>query len=113
MKILARFLLTSLILVFAVGSVVHGVEASGMNAKMSSLSGGIAPGCDDCGGGDGENGKAEKACPSLCVTPANAVLPTVMPITIRVSETLGFHAAGLMTGQSGPPDPYPPRPTLN
>ncbi|MGE0651872.1 MAG: hypothetical protein AB7P12_08995 [Alphaproteobacteria bacterium] len=113
MKILVRPLLVIIVLAFAVGSVVHGVEASAMSVKMSAASGGMAPGCDGCGGENGDKGKVERACSSLCVTPAIAVLPTIIPIAVRVSETIGLHVAELIVGQSGPPDPHPPRPALN
>lgn len=112
MKALVRLVLITVILAFAAGSVVHAVEASGMSVKMSAMAGGTAPGCDGCGSG-GDDGRVDKTCFSLCVTPAIAVLPAATATAVRVSQSPGFRPAMLIAGQSQPPDPYPPKPALN
>jgi hypothetical protein len=112
MKIPARLLLIGVTLAFTAGSVVHAVDMSGMNVKMTSMTDGMAPDCNGCGGED-DNGTVEKACTDVCVTPAVAVLPAATTIAARDSDDAGFHVIGLIVGPSGPPDPYPPKPALN
>lgn len=111
MKTPARLLLIGAILAFAAGSVVHAADMSGMNANMAAMTEGMAPDCNGCGGED-DNGSVEKACPDVCVTQAIAILPAAGAMTARDSDDAGFHVAGLINGPSGPPDPYPPKPTL-
>ena len=111
MKTLARLLFIGVILAFAAGSVVHAADMSGMNVDMAAMTDGMAPDCNGCGGDDG-NGTVEKACPDVCVTPVIAILPAATAIAARDSDDPGFHAAELVNGPSGPPDPYPPKPSL-
>jgi len=113
MKTFLKCLSVALILAFAVGSIVHAVEAAGMSVKMSTIAGDTMPGCGGCDNEDGDNGNVEKTCSNLCIAPAIAVLPTIVVVATRISENANFYPAKLIIEQSGPPDPYPPKPILN
>ncbi|MGH8683356.1 MAG: hypothetical protein ACREVS_04740 [Burkholderiales bacterium] len=102
---LRRLLLSLVIALLGLGTVLHGVQGSVMEAGMvMAADGGEAPPCcdRDAGGGD------LAACGAMCAT--GAALPSSPSVQIDVvaeARTSGqIHWAESF---SGPPDPYPPR----
>jgi hypothetical protein len=51
------------------------------------------------------------ACSTVCGSTVSAIIPTAPALAVagRPAPALAF--ANFDTGQRGPPDPYPPRPT--
>ena len=106
-RILALLLAVTLI----VAGTVNGVQATEMSVKMtaSATDMPMTGGCDGCAGGDHD--MASTACFMLCGG-VMAVLPSV-PL-VAVGSLISSHAAqaAAVAGLHGPPDPYPPRPTI-
>jgi len=111
MKSLARFLFIGVILAFVAGSVVHAVDTSGMSVGMASMTDGLTPDCDGCGG-DADGGTAKTVCPDACMAQAIAILAAATAVPARISHATDSLLAGPIIGMAGPPDPYPPKPAL-
>ena len=108
---LSALLLT---LALAVGFAVHGVQAAHMSAKMAAASMAAAtpdtPMPDGCGGCD-DDGKAPAVCSAVCAGVV-AVLPVL--VTVRALDIAPRYSPVTDGGAGlrGPPDPFPPRPSV-
>lgn len=96
-------------LALVVGFAAHGVQAAHMSATMAAAAT-HAPMPDGCDGCD-KDGKAAPSCSTLCaglvaLLPAASMVETVK-MTPRYSDV---SVSGV--GLCGPPDPFPPRPTV-
>lgn len=99
-----------LALAFSVGLMAHGVQTSDMTVKMTAAAASDMPmpsGCSDC---DGDHG-VTAACFALCGG-LLAVLPLVPTVVAAVSLSTPAVQGIPVAGHYGPPDPYPPRPTI-
>lgn len=113
MKGLAHFLAAVLVALFAAGSVVHTVGAAVTDLKMAvaAADGMNMPDCEGCGTGGGDD--PASICDIPCITPALAALDVAAaiprPISVAAQSVPTDHS---LTGRTGPPDPYPPRPLV-
>lgn len=107
MKPFARVLVIAVLAVFAAGSTVHAAAAAAMDVKMSmAAAGGMdMDGCDGCG----DSGDGKMACDPVCVTPLLAVANQDAILRDAAPGIFGKVRAEGIRGQTGPPDPYPPR----
>lgn len=99
-----------LALALAVGLMAHGIQASDMAVKMSTAAASNMPmpsGCDGCNGDHG----VPTACFAQCGGLA-AVLPLVTTGVATISQSAPAVQTVPVAGHHGPPDPYPPRPTI-
>lgn len=103
-----RALALFLILVLAVGTATHAVQASDMTVKMAAgaVSDGAMPMCDGCG--DGEDA-GKLVCPLTCVAPAVTILDPDGAVAPGAAAVAHGPASGLATGRTTPVDPSPPR----
>ncbi|NBJ12750.1 hypothetical protein [Microvirga arsenatis] len=98
-----------LALTLAVGLATHGVKAAQMSAQMAAaaMSAPMPDGCDGCDQG----GDTMPACAALCAAMI-AVLP-LPPDLVSVAQAPAHPVLVLRaTGLSGPPDPFPPKPSI-
>lgn len=91
----------------------HGFAAADMGTKMvtSAAASEMSPssgGCDGCSGGEG---MLATGCLALCGGTV-AVLPSFAPIKVISVEPAASVAVRFSLGRGGPPDPYPPRPSI-
>lgn len=101
-----------LTLSLALGPAVTNVHASSMSAKMAVTALSDAPSsgmCDDCAGN--KSGVPMASCSINC-TGVTAVSSEVVVFEYLPVETYGYVATRGIAGQNVPPDPYPPRPTV-
>lgn len=103
---LSAFLLT---LALVVGFAAHGVKAAHMGAAMAAVATDPAM-PDGCGGCDGD-GRAALACSALC---AGYVATVPVPVSVDAIENAFRHGiiAVAGVGLRGPPDPFPPKPSV-
>ena len=101
-----------LALTLVVGGVMQGVQASDMAVKMAVASGAsdmpMPDGCSGCGGNDDG---MPMACSAICASTVSAIVPAAPVLYISSLPVPALAFADLQTGQRGPPDPYPPRPS--
>ena len=112
MQPLARILLAILLLVFAAGTIVQAAAVAhakmDMPMAMSVSAGDYMPGCDDCSDDPGN----AMACFTACMLPALGLEAPAMPFVPTTRAPVQSVASWALTGQSRPPDPYPPKPTV-
>ncbi|OCP36077.1 hypothetical protein BC360_26005 [Ensifer sp. LC163] len=107
-----RQLVTSLLAVFvAAGMSLSVAHASGMAARMATISDMAMPDhgdCQDCPEPPPDSVKT-MACGNVCAAPAVAPLP--IAVLLPIGETVASFAAGglLLSGRALLPDPDPPR----
>jgi hypothetical protein len=96
---------------FIVAGAVNGVQATDMSVRMtvSATDMPMPDGCNGCPGGD--HGISSTACFMLCGG-VMAVLPSVPPVVAVTVVASPAAQAVVVAGLHGPPDPYPPRPTI-
>ena len=108
-----RWLALCTVLALSLGLVAHSFAAAEMDAKMMTAAAAsemsLWGGCDGCNG-DGD-GMLATGCFALCGGAA-AVLPSFAPIKAANLEPAAPTAARSNLGRRGPPDPYPPRPSV-
>lgn len=107
MKPVARILIVAMLAVFAAATTVHAASTAAMDLKMSmaAASGMDMDGCDGCG----DDGDGKMACDPVCVTPLLAVTSQDAALRDAAPGIFGKVVAEGIRGQTGPPDPYPPR----
>ena len=106
-----RFSVLLLTLALVAGPVVQVVQASDMATKMSMASATDMPipvGCSGCTGDD----QGMAACFAVCNSSVVAILPFGPAIGIGAMVSLPAPLIASVAGHHGPPDPYPPRPTI-
>lgn len=106
-RILALLLAVTLI----VAGTVNGVQATEMSVKMtaSATDMPMPAGCNGCSGDD--HGLSSTACFMLCGG-VTAVLPSAPLLAAGTLVVSPAAQAVAVAGLHGPPDPYPPRPTI-
>jgi hypothetical protein len=112
-----RVLAVLLAAMLVVAGTVHGVHATDMSikmaatAKMTTATGDVPMpgGCNGCGGDD--HGMSAAACFAVCGG-AIAILPSVPLVAAVTLVSLPAAQAVSVAGLHGPPEPYPPRPTI-
>jgi hypothetical protein len=99
-----------LVLAFALGTVTQAVQASDMAVKLATTASSDKPmpaGCNGCG----DDNMGNMACAVVCAVPA-----AVMPDNVAVSDLQAAIVTCLEdevgVGRTGPPDPFPPKPSL-
>lgn len=107
MKPVVRVLIVATLTVFAVASTVHTAGTAVMDLKMAmAAAGGMdMDRCDGCG----DIGDGNVACDPVC---ANPLLATTSPDEALRNAGPGIYdglSVEVVLGQTGPPDPYPPR----
>lgn len=96
-----------LTLALVVGFAAHGVRAAHMSATMVAMDLAMPDGCTGCSG----DAEPAAACKVLCaglvaVAPSpSGIVAVAIVVTHAVSDVFG-------AGLRGPPDPFPPRPTV-
>ena len=102
---LRRLLASLLIALLGFGTVLHGAQASGMDAGMvMAAHGADAPPCDGCDAG----GEGLAACGAMCAS--GVALPSSPALRFDVvAETHPRGQSHCAESFSGPPDPHPPR----
>ena len=100
-----------LALALVVGGVTHGVHASDMAVKMATAPASEMPMPSGCNGCSDDNHGMPLACFAFCGGVV-AVLPVVPTVAAAVSVCPPAASALSIAGHHGPPDPYPPRPTI-
>jgi hypothetical protein len=109
----ARQLVTLLLAVFvAVGMGLSAAQASGMAARMATMSDMAMPDhgdCQDCPDQPGDGGIKAMACGNVCAAPVIAPLPTaaVIPDGEKPASVVAPDLS--LDGRSLSPDPDPPR----
>jgi hypothetical protein len=108
----------TLALALAAGLVTHSMPAGNFAAKAAdmtvAMSMDTAPDvpmqgkCDGCAGD--ENGLMSSACSAFCGSAITLPSPPVLLDATAIAIPLP-PAGTVVTGHTGPPDPYPPRPT--
>lgn len=107
-----RLLGLLLALTLVVGGATQSVQGADMAVKMSAV--GAAsdmPMSDGCGGCSGGDDGMPMACSAICGSTVSAIIPTAPALAIAGRSAPALAFANIDTGQRGPPDPYPPRPT--
>ena len=102
-----------LALALVVAGTIQVVQASDMAVKMSAgPTANEMPMPDGCGGCGGSDDGAPMTCFAACSSTITAILTStpLVAFVALVSPTVPFGAA--ITGLHGPPDPYPPRPSI-
>lgn len=98
-----------LALMLGLGMALGGANATAMNSKMMAAA--DMPMSGDC------NGCGDTAMPSCCTTTCVAPAPAILPPSpVAAAAAPGdFQPLAFLTGtgQAGPPDPYPPKPSLH
>jgi len=108
-RLSALFLALALIM----AGVGQGVQASDMAAKMmatTAASDMSMPG--GCGGCSGDDQGMPMACFAVCVGSVFAILPATPAIAAAGLVSPPARPIVVIAGHHGPPDPYPPRPTI-
>ena len=102
---LRRLLVSLLVALLGFGTVLHGAQASVMDAGMTMAAHGAdAAPCDGCDAG----GEGLAACGAMCAT--GVALPCSPALQFDVvAETRPSAQSHWTESFSGPPDPYPPR----
>ncbi|MGQ0663957.1 MAG: hypothetical protein ACT4P2_10315 [Pseudomonadota bacterium] len=96
-----------LILALGLGLSFPGVQAAGKSCPMAVAAAPDMP--SDCGGAAAATGNA--GCAALSSCPAG-ILPTELTVGSLGALRLAEFAPALGQGQSGPPDPFPPKSRL-
>jgi hypothetical protein len=107
----SRQFLTLLLGIFVVlGMSPSAVQAGGMVAKMTVMSG--MGGHGDCGGcEDGNSGSAQTmACGSICMASVLAVPPQPFSMWVVAARAMSLGQYPHPHDRAPQPDPYPPRP---
>lgn len=106
---LRRLCALVLALTLAVGLATHGVKAAQMSAQTAAaaMSAPMPDGCDACD----QDGDTMPACAALCAAMI-AVLP--LPPDLVSAARAPAHPVLVLrtTGLRGPPDPFPPKPSI-
>jgi len=106
-----RILALLLALTLVVSGAMHSVQAADMTVKMTAATGDLPMpgGCNGCNGDD--HSMTPAACFALCGG-VTAVLPSVPLVAAATLVSSPAAQAASVAGLHGPPDPYPPRPTI-
>lgn len=107
-----HFLGLLLALTLVAGGGAQSVQGADMAVKMSAASSASdMPMPDGCGGcGSGDDGMP-MACSAICGSTVSAIIPTAPSLATASLPAPALAFVDINTGQRGPPDPYPPRPT--
>lgn len=112
-RALRRWFALCAVVALSLGLVAHGFAAADMGTKMMTAAAGemssSSGGCDGCSGGG--DGMLATGCFALCGGTV-AVLPSFAPIKAVSVEPATPVAVRSSLGRGGPPDPYPPRPSV-
>jgi len=106
MRRLARILMIVFVAAFAAGTASHVAAATKMSLSMAAVDHAAMPDCRDCPDGQ------DAACAQACMASLAAICPpagAVMTGTRTISPTVPERA---VDGETGPPDPHPPRASL-
>ena len=112
-----RFVVLSLAVALAAGIATRVVPATSLSAKAAdmqamSMDKADAPVPGKCGGcGDDDKGLMPATCSVFC-SPAVALPLLAVALDAVPVASLWPARGAVMSGRSGPPDPYPPRPTI-
>lgn len=110
--VLRRWFALCAVVALSLSLVAYGFAAADMGAEMlTAATAGDMPspdGCDGCGGGDG---LLAAGCFAAC-SGSVAVLPSFAPIRAASVQPAAPIAVRSSLGRHGPPDPYPPRPSV-
>lgn len=96
-----------LVVVFGLGPTLHSPQAAEMALKMAAAAGANML-ASDCHGCDRDHELSDLACAPVCVGPV-ATLPAAPATFSPAMVGTAVFADTLGAGQSGPPDPFPPR----
>lgn len=101
-------------LALMVGSGLQVVQASDMAAKMTTATATMddMPMPGGCSGCSGDDQGMPMACFAVCGSTVVAILPSVPAIAAVVLVSPSTPPIASIAGHHGPPDPYPPRPTI-
>ena len=106
MQRLVRTLLMFLVLVFAAGTMMHGVQAADMVVKMSPTAvDGEMPDCDGCGDGN----SAKQVCSMICIAPAIATDGSAIFVLDESVIDPAMRPVEQIAGRHTLVDPHPPR----
>lgn len=98
-----------LVVAFGFGAAVHGLLAAEMAAKMTVAAASEESHSSGCGACGGDGGMAPSDCTQMCAGFV-AVMPADVPAAAPILETVPLGRAAGVTGRTGPPEPYPPKP---
>jgi hypothetical protein len=113
-RTLRRWLALCAVVALSLGVAAHGFAAAEMDAEMMTAASvdEMSPSSSGCGGcSGGGDGMLTTGCFALCGG-AVAVLPSFAPIKALAVEPAAPAAVRSSLGRGGPPDPYPPRPSI-
>jgi hypothetical protein len=95
-------------LVFALGGLLHAAAAAEMNGRMLTFPA-EAPACDHGKAAD-DMSASSAACEAICTGPL-FWLNTPASLGIAAANEAPAAAPDCLPGRTGPPDPYPPKPS--
>jgi hypothetical protein len=102
----ARFLLVTLLALFAAATVINAAQASTMMFDMSPvLVGSDMGGCNDCGEDEG----ASVPCDAVCVPSLAGPVPASGAATLLSVVRIGIPGSTPPPGRTSVPDPFPPK----
>ena len=112
LRTLRRLFALCAVVALSLGVVAHGFAAADMDAKMAAAAaaGAMSPASCDCDG-CGDHGMPTTGCFAHCGGTV-AVLPGVAPLRTVTVERPAPSTVHVEPGRSGPPNPYPPRPSV-
>ncbi|WP_372071403.1 hypothetical protein P7L75_23140 [Tistrella mobilis] len=112
MKRFTRILALTLLAVFAAGTVAHAAGATTMAVKMALAAAGAMDmgDCEGCGSG-GDDGKSGATCDIICISPFAGTLNVEGSFLLPIATAPSAFGRYDFVGCTGPPDPYPPRPS--
>ncbi|CAN7569625.1 hypothetical protein LJR231_004194 [Phyllobacterium sp. LjRoot231] len=86
------------------------VQASDMAVKMAMTTDMSSTGHGNCNGCDASGKTKAVVCTVVCVTPVSVALPQIDQLVDAPAVIMPVPPkAGLLHGQTSPPDPFPPR----
>lgn len=101
-----------LALTLVVGQMSYALRAADAGAQMVMTVAGDVPMSHECDGcGDHRKAMTSAACSAFCASFA-ALPSTDIVLELSLPEAFEGFAGPLPTGQTIPPDPYPPRPAV-
>lgn len=106
-----RLLGLLLALTLVVGGSAQSVQGTDMAVKMSAASINDMPMPGGCSGCAGDDDSMSMACSAICGSTITAIIPTAPILALAELAAPALGSVDINTGQRGPPDPYPPRPT--
>lgn len=111
-RLARQFVALLLAALVAAGMGLSAAQASGMAAKMATISEmgmSVHGDCQDCPDGSADRGMKAMACGTVCAAPAVAPLPIAALVPTGEKAT-PFAVGDLpLNGRALPPDPDPPR----